>query len=326
MKFESTFKPNRVVRLTLIVAAQFIGTLCYGQSQRPLALGMISQFEQSLTKDLNSRINGTQTIQIEAITANPGTSSNSANFLLIANAIKSSCSKSVHTYSQIQMDRNNAVDLILKADILPSRGNDFVAFVLIKNKEGLVVFSELYSIKDKIQTKPLPNLVLTSNLSIQPNLEFTYLTNQGTDTIRQKFSGSIYGFAFTGSQYARSRRDLTFGYFVALLYTLPANSNTNTLAPIINLLTGINSELLIKEFRLFNLNSNISWNSSISTDLTQLNYGRYNLSSGLGIYVTRNFSLRPGVELCNRSLLPWAPKALGLSTFDRFYIGFGLGF
>ena len=325
MKLESTFSPN-TVKLALIVAAQLIGTLCYGQSQRPIALGMISQFEQSLTEDLNSQISGTQTIHIEAITANPGTTSNSANFVLIANAIKSSCSKSVHTYSQIKQERDNAMDLILKAEILPSRGNDFVAFILIKNKEGLVVFSELYSIKGKIRTKPLPSLVLTSNLSFQPNLELTSLTNQGTDTIRQKFSGNIYGLAITGSQYARSRRDLTFGYFVALRYTLPANSNTNSLSPIINLLTGINSELLIKEFRLFNLNSNISWNSSISTDLTQLNYGRYNLSSGLGIYVTRNFSLRPGVELCNRSLTPWAPKALGLSPFDRFYVGLGLGF
>ncbi|MDA8788175.1 hypothetical protein N9N00_04865 [Schleiferiaceae bacterium] len=326
MKFVSTCNWF-LSKKAILTGALLLSYLSFGQSPRPISLGLLNRFEQSLTQDLNSRIHGVQTIQIEAITASSGTNSKEENFVLVANAIKASCSKSVHTYSLAQSDGLNQKTLLLRAEILPSKGNDIVTFVLVKNRAGLVLFSEMYSLKGKNEERPLPILTLSSTASIHPNLEYTGLINQGLDTIRQNFSGTVFGFSLTGSQYARGRRDLTFGYQVGLMYTVPMNLNSNTPASILlSLMTGVSSELLLKEFRLFNVKSNLSWNSSILTDLTQLNLGRYNLSSGLNLYVSRNFSLRSGIELCNRSLIPWAESPLGLSNFDRFYIGIGLGF
>lgn len=288
---------------------------------------MVSKFEQLLIQDLNTKISGIHVIQIEAITANTVSVVNSDNFFLVANAIKSSCSKSAHNYVQGVTNGAPKSDLLLKAEILVSKGNDLIAFIIIKDTDGLVRFSELYSIKGKNKSSPLPNLLLTSTGSIQPNLEYSSLTNQGMDTVQTNFNGTVLCYQITGSQYALGRRDLTFGYSIALMNTIPINVNVNTQAPTIyNLMTGINSELLIKEFRLFKINSNLSWHTSIMTDMTQLNFGRYNFSSGLGLYISRNFSLRTGIELCNRSLVPWADKPLGLNAFDRFYFGIGLGF
>ena len=325
MKYGSIFK-SHTGRFAAFTGAFLISFLSFGQSPRPISLGLVNRFEQSLIQDLNSRIHGIQTIQIEAITASPGTNSKGENFILVANAIKASCSKSVHTYSLGQADGLNHKSLLLRAEILPSKGNDIVTFVLVKDRDGLVVFSEMYSLKAKNQERPLPILALSATASIQPNLEYSGLINQGLDTIRQNFSGTVFGFSLTGSQYALGRRDLTFGYQVGLMYTVPMTLNaTIPSSTLLSLMTGVSSELLLKEFRLFNVNSNLSWNSSVLTDLTQLNLGRFNLSSGLNLYVSRNFSLRSGIQLCNRSLIPWAESPLGLSNFDRFYIGIGLG-
>lgn len=325
MKFVSTYNwfPSKKAILTGALLTSF---LSFGQSLRPVSLNLISRFEQSLIRDLNTRISGIQTIQIESITATPGTNSRGENFILVANAIKASCSKSVHSFSQGPSEGVNSNWLYLTAEILPSKGNDLVTFITIKNTAGLVLFSELYSLKGKDQERTLPILLLSSTGSIQPLLEYTSLTNQGLDTLKQSFSGTILGFSLNGSQYALGRRDLTFGYTIGLMYTVPTSGNISVPMPdLFNLMTGVSTELLLKEFRMFNVNANLSWNSSILTDLTQLNLGRYNLSSGIGLYLSRNFSIRSGVELCHRSLLPWTPNPLGLSNFDRFYIGIGLG-
>ena len=326
MKFGSTFNRLRE-KLTAVVCVLLLSLYGFGQSPRPVSLSLVSRFEQSLVKDLNSRIQGVQTIQIESITANPGVNSRSEDFLMVANAIKAACSKSVHTYVLGQSEGLTSKTLLLKAEILASKGNDIVAFILVKDKTGLVLYSEIYSLKGKNEEKTLPTLFFATNASIQPKLENTTLTNQGLDTLRQNFSATVIGFSLTGSQYGLGRRDLTFGYTIGLMYTVPTILNSTLDPPfLLNIMTGVSTELLLKEFALFNVNSNLSWNASALTDLTQLNLGRYNLSSGLGLYISRNFSLRTGIELCNRSAIPWQATTLGLSNFDRLYIGIGLGF
>ena len=95
---------------------------------------------------------------------------------------------------------------------------------------------------------------------------------------------------------------------------------------ILQLNTGITSQMLLKEFRIFGSQGNLSWNSALTTDLTQLNFGRYNFSSGLSLFVTKNFSLTSGLQLCNRRILPFNEEPLGISNFDRLYLGLGLGF
>lgn len=326
MKFVSTFEVFRD-KLTPFAFAFVVSFVSYGQSPRPIALSLVSQYEKSLIEDLNSRIPGVQTIQIEAITANPGLNSRGENFVLVANAIKAACSKSVHTYSIGQTEGASPNSLLLKAEILPSKGNDIVTFIIIRDKTGLVLFSEIYSLKGKNEEKPLPTLFFATNVSIQPSLENITLANQGFDTLRQNFSATLLAFSLTGSQYALGRRDLTFGYTIGLMYTVPTPSTSSTTPTfLMNLLTGVSTELLLKEFNLFNVNSYVSWNASVLTDLSQLNLGRYNISSGMGLYVSRNFSLRSGLDLCNRSVIPWQTTPLGLSNFDRLYIGIGLGF
>jgi hypothetical protein len=182
-------------------------------------------------------------------------------------------------------------------------------------------------LKGKNTPKPLPNLLLTLNSSIQPNLQLSYLTNQGLDTNNVNFYGTVVGVNLTGSQYVTGRQDLTFGYAVGLMMTIPTFGDSQDPLPIIvSLSAGVSSELLIKEFQLFNLDSKLAWKSAILTDLSQHNFGRYNVSSDLGLYITKNFSVRSGIELCHRSLIPWAPSSIGLSNFDRLYIGLGLGF
>jgi hypothetical protein len=324
MKSESTFKS--LLQVALLTVATILSFHCLGQNPRPVAVSLVSGFERALINDLNMRIAGVQTIQIEAITVASEGSSKSESFILVANSIKSACSKSVHRYLARGQDFGPS-QLTMRAEILPSKGNDIVTFVYVRDASGTVLFAETYSLKGKNTPKPLPNLLLTLNSSIQPNLQLSYLTNQGLDTNNVNFYGTVVGVNLTGSQYVTGRQDLTFGYAVGLMMTIPTFGDSQDPLPIIvSLSAGVSSELLIKEFQLFNLDSKLAWKSAILTDLSQHNFGRYNVSSDLGLYITKNFSVRSGIELCHRSLIPWAPSSIGLSNFDRLYIGLGLGF
>ncbi len=325
MRFVSSFE--QILKIWGFFGLLTLGPSIWAQASRLIPLSFINKFEQELLIDLNTKIFGIQTINIEAITVPAGMDSKSENLILVANAIKTACSKSVHFYSLNSNRMANSKELTMRAEILASKGNDIVVFILVSDHESIVIFSEIYSIKDKMASKPLPNLLFTANASVQPKLEFTSLTNQGLDTITENFSGTCFGFSIIGSQYALSRRDLTFGFTLGILYTQPINTNFSPeRSGLMNLYTGFSTELLIHEFRIFNTISNISWNSTLNTDLSQLNSGRYNLQSGIAFYISKNFSFRTGLDLCNRNLTPWGSNLLGFSEFDRVYFGLGLGF
>ena len=87
MKSESTFKS--LLQVALLTVAPILSFHCLGQNPRPVAVSLVSGFERALINDLNTRIAGVQTIQIEAITVASEGSSKSESFILVGEFHKS---------------------------------------------------------------------------------------------------------------------------------------------------------------------------------------------------------------------------------------------
>lgn len=324
MRLENILKALRckiAVFLTVIIGS----FASFGQNSKPVPLNLVADFERELIEDLNYHIKGIKNIIIQDISGPVKNDAYDPNYIHIVNAIKSACFKSDHSLIISSQGLSTEPDIFLRAEILPSKGSDFVIFINTIDKNSHVIFTDTYSLKKRNQPEPLPHLLLSLSVSYQPKLQYLQLINQGADTLSQNFSGITYGFVLCGSQYARGRRDLTFGYSIGAYYIVPSNLSTITIDPIFAAMTGVTSELIIKEFNLFKTKSNLSWQSALLTDFTQLNMGRYNYSSGFGLYVSKSFSLRAGIELCNRTVLMQGKTPLGLSKFDRLFIGVGLG-
>jgi hypothetical protein len=296
------------------------------QVGRPVAVHYLTTFERLLTSDLNGEIGGSRYIVIESISATSAQRQANDGAVLLANSIRVACGKSVHKIITPEI-RSNSDYLALKAEILPSRGNDLIVFVYVRDEDGSVVFSKMYSLKGKQHERLMPALLFTSTGSIHPSLRLKSLSNQGLDTNIYTFSGSSVGFTVSGFQKVLGKEDIQFGYALETLFIVPIYETGMIQAPfILQLNTGITSQMLLKEFRIFGSQGNLSWNSALTTDLTQLNFGRYNFSSGLSLFMTKNFSLTSGLQLCNRRILPFNEEPLGISNFDRLYLGLGLGF
>lgn len=324
MRLENIPKALRrkiAVFFTVIIAS----IASYGQNSKLVPLDLVVDFERELIEDLNFNIKGIKNIIIQDISGPVTNGTYDPNYIHIVNALKSACFKSDHISIISSQGLTTQPDIFLRAEILPSKGSDYVIFIIAVDKNSLVVFTNTYSLKKRNLPEPLPNLLLNLNVSYQPKLQYSQLINQGADTLTQNFSGITYGFILCGSQYARGRRDLTFGYTIGAHYIVPIDLITSSVDPNLKVMTGINSELIIKEFNLFKTKSTLSWQSTLLTDLSQLNVGSYNYSSSFALYVSKNFSLRAGIELCNRHLFMQGKTPLGLSKFDRLFIGVGLG-
>jgi hypothetical protein len=298
----------------------------HGQVVRSIPLHYIASFESQLSEDLNTYVKGIQEIVIGSIAATSSSEKSNEGNLLVASSIRTACGNSVHrVISTAGSGASNYVEL--KADIYPGQRNDLVIFIYVRDTESEVIFSKMYSLRGKHQDKPLPTVLLSSSASLHPSLNYKGISNQGLDTISTTFSGTSVSFVLSGFQYANGRRDMQFGYILEALFIVPyIGSNSEAIPTTLQLNTGVSSQLLINEFRLFNSRAKFSWTTSVSTDLTKLNFGRYNFGSGFALYLTKNFSLSTGIQLCNRRILPLGEMPLGVSGFDRLNIGLGLGF